>query len=197
MDPYDPKRNSSFPNLKKDTDTDSDPAQDNEFRDPLVSEPVREDYASPTAPPHYTDYNQYNVNDPYALPPGQKWPHSKLGVASFVIGLSTIVINIILVVIAVIMVASAVGSTGTSLEMLDEENITAWMSGMLGGLVVLILIWGFMIFANFTGLVLGIVGCCIKQRRKIFAILGVVLNALPAAFLLLSLLLGIFSEGNY
>lgn len=195
MDPYDPKRNSSFPNLKKDTD--SDPAQDNQFRDPLVSEPVREDYASPTAPPHYTDYNQYNVNDPYALPPGQKWPHSKLGVASFVIGLSTIVINIILVVIAVIMVASAVGSTGTSLEMLDEENITAWMSGMLGGLVVLILIWGFMIFANFTGLVLGIVGCCIKQRRKIFAILGVVLNALPAAFLLLSLLLGIFSEGNY
>lgn len=195
MDPYDPKRNSSFPNLKKDSDP--DPSQENEFRDPLESQSYNDYHSSTFTPPPQPDYNHYNPNDPYALPPGQKWPHSKLGVASFIIGLSTIVINIILVVIAVIMVASAVGSTGTSFEMLDEQNIAAWMSGMLGGLIVLILIWGFMIFANFTGLVLGIVGCCIKQRRKVFAIIGIVLNALPAAFLLLSFILGMFTESSY
>jgi hypothetical protein len=196
MDPYDPKRNSSIPNLKKDNDPSSDSSPDREFRDPLDSQPYSNDDAfTPVAP--YPDYNQYNAHDPYGLPPGQRWPHSKLGVASFIIGLSTIVINIILVVIAVIMIVSAVGNSGTSLEMLNESNIDTWISAMLGGIVVLGLIWGLLILANLTGLVLGIVGCFVKQRRKVFAIIGIVLNVFPAIFLLFSFVIGIFSESSY
>lgn len=191
MDPYDPKRNSSFPNLKKDTD----PPQDNEFRDPLApSEPY--DYPSSTFAP-LSDYNHYNPNDPYAPPPGQRWPHSKLGVASFIIGISTLIINIIVGVIAVIMMVTAVENSDISFNLLDEQSIEAGLAAILGGLLVLVLIWGLLILANCTGLVLGIVGCCVKQRRKVFAIIGVVLNAFPAAFILFFFIIGIFSDSNY
>ncbi|CAJ1315975.1 hypothetical protein [Paenibacillus nuruki] len=191
MDPYDPKRNSSFPNLKKDTDA----PQDNDFRDPLAtSEPY--DYRSSTFVPPSND-NYYNPNDPYAPLPGQRWPHSKLGVASFIIGISTLIVNIIVGVIAVIMMVAAVENSDISFNLLDEQSIEAGLAAILGGLLVLVLIWGLLILANCTGLVLGIVGCCIKQRRKVFAIIGIVLNAFPAAFILFFFIIGIFSDSSY
>ena len=191
MDPYDPKRNSSFPNLKKDTD----PPQENEFRDPLTS-PESNDYRSSTfAPP--PDYNHYYPNDPYAPPPGQRWPHSKLGVASFIIGIATLIINIIVGVFAVVMLITAIENSDISLNLLDEQSIESELATVLGGLLVLILIWGSLILANCTGLILGIVGCCVKQRRKVFAIIGIILNAFPAAFLLFFFIIGIFSDSSY
>lgn len=191
MDPYDPKRNSSFPNLKKDNEQTQ--AHDNEFKEPLDPQA----YNVPPAIPPYANYNDYPVNDPYALPPGQKWPNSKLGIASFIIGLSTIVISIIVAVVATIMISSAIGDSGDVTNMWNEQNIEATMASMLGGIIVLITIWGFVILANLTGLVLGIIGCCAKQRRRIFAVIGVVLNSLPAVFFIFSIVLGIFSGSSY
>lgn len=190
MDPYDPKRNSSFPNLKKDTDA----PQDNDFRDPLATSDY--DYRSSTFVPPSND-TYYNPNDPYAPLPGQRWPHSKLGVASFIIGISTLIVNIIVGVIAVIMMVAAVENSDISFNLLDEQSIEAGLAAILGGLLVLVLIWGLLILANCTGLVLGIVGCCIKQRRKVFAIIGIVLNAFPAAFILFFFIIGIFSDSSY
>lgn len=192
MDPYDPKRNPSVPNLKKD----NDPPQDNEFRNPLATtEPYNDYRSSPFVPP--SDYNQYNPNELYAPPSGQRWPHSKLGVASFIIGISTLIINVIVGVIAVIMMVAAVEHSDISFNLLDEQGIESALASVLGGLLVLLLIWGLLILANCTGLVLGIVGCCVKQRRKVFAIIGIVLNAFPAAFLLFFFIIGIFSENSY
>ena len=86
--------------------------------------------------------------------------HSGLGIASFIIAASTVFFLILILVGAAVLESSSPGG-------LDEESPAVILIGLLVFAVIL---------ANLTGLALGIAGCCQKQRKKVFSILGTVIN---------------------
>jgi hypothetical protein len=99
--------------------------------------------------------------DPYEED-GPSREHSRFGIASFCLALVGGVMEFILLVIAGILEASAPGS-------MNEDSPQAMIlgAGLIGGGVLCL-----------VGLALGIAGLCESRRKKVFAILGVVLNAL-------------------
>jgi hypothetical protein len=92
----------------------------------------------------------------------QPLPHSGMGIASCIIGACAFFLGIVLFVIAAMMEASNPNA-------FDEESPQAFFLGLLLLLDV---------SASLVGLVLGIVGVAIGNRNKLFAGLGIGLNAL-------------------
>lgn len=88
--------------------------------------------------------------------------HTGVGIASFILSLISGFMLFVLVVIAGVMESS-------SPDGLDEESTEAIVVGL--GLI------GFM-FGSFLAFVLGIVGLCQGQRKKLFAILGMLLGGM-------------------
>jgi hypothetical protein len=86
--------------------------------------------------------------------------HSGCGIASFVIAMTTGVLDLLLFVLMVIDEVVSQGTTERSSVMLCIFATVI----MAGG------------FANIVGVVLGITGLCQKNRKKLFAILGLVFN---------------------
>lgn len=93
--------------------------------------------------------------------------HSGPGIASFIISLVSLLGYIISVAVA-----------GAMMSPLLEEGITdSPDSNTVLGLGVVGLIFLTIIAANVIGVILGIIGTVIKQRRKIFAVIGLAINA--------------------
>ena len=84
--------------------------------------------------------------------------HSGFGIASFVIAIGAGLLEFALVVAAGVVEASTPGG-------MDENSPVAILLGLglFGGL-----------FAAFVGVVFGIAGVCQSDRRKVFAVLGLV-----------------------
>src|SRR5437870_3438356 len=102
----------------------------------------------------------------YSSSPVRK--HSKPGIASFLIALGFPLLLVVLFVIP------AIGYGRIDNQTDDEIFLIVIMFGGLGGPIV-----------HFAGLVIGIVGAFQRERKRLFAILGIVLNGI------LMLLLGI------
>ncbi|WP_308638645.1 hypothetical protein [Paenibacillus silvisoli] len=118
---------------------------------------------------------------------------SKLGIASFIIGL----ISIIGFIAAIILAASFIMDqdfTGGNIQQEIEanmDNIEDYAPIIDAGFIILCSVG-----ASIVGLILGIVGACAKHKRKAFSIIGIVLNAmLPVGFIGL-FLLGLALGGN-
>jgi len=105
-------------------------------------------------------------------PPAAAPSQSGLGIASFVIALVSIVVMILGFVSAVASIGEFIQPDGT----IDPESIDPMELGasmMVGVLAVL-----GSLAISFVGLILGIIGLVAKNKRKVFGIIGVVLNAL-------------------
>ena len=118
-----------------------------------------EDYwRRPYAPQQPQGYPQYSQYSPYA--PAAK--HSGLGIASFVIAIIVGVIELETIVIAAVIGMNA-GAKGIADDSPEAMGIGL---GAFCGLALAVL-----------GGILGLIGCFQPNRRKVFAILGLLFNA--------------------
>lgn len=107
--------------------------------------------------------------------------HSGLGIASFVIGLIAVVLDFILIAAAVI------SARARPIGRREEESLAVLLGLMACGGVV----------AGIVGFCLGIAGLCQADRRKVFAILGVVFNGLVVLAVAFLLVLGMASQRRF
>ncbi|UVI31836.1 hypothetical protein [Paenibacillus spongiae] len=112
---------------------------------------------------------------------------SGLGIASFIIGLVSIITFIVCMVVVTSSIMDYITEDGK--PVIDAEAVSANVSLILSGLFLL-----GSLGLSFIGLVLGIVGACMKDRRKAFAIVGIVLNGLLVVGTGGLFLLGIFQS---
>lgn len=106
-------------------------------------------------------------------------PHSGFGIASFVIGVIIVVIGI-----------------ATFLILSEAQRGIMNRSDSLAGESIAYSAIGYYVLAipgSILGLVLGIIGLTKKQKRKLFAILGVVLNILPGLSIVLFIIGAVIS----
>ena len=100
--------------------------------------------------------------------------HSGFGIASFVIALAVGTLEFIVFVIAGILETTTPGG-------IDEDSPILM-------LLVIVMIGGLLL--NLLGIILGIVGLCLRKRKKIFAVLGVVIGSLVFIGLLFVIVIG-------
>ncbi len=123
-------------------------------------------------PPQYGQQQQWPMHYPQTQGPLK---HSGFGISSFIISLASGLLAFAMVVVAGIMESRTPGG-------MDEESPEAMVVGLgiiLAGLLAVL------------GAVLGIVGCTLPNRNKIFAILGAIFNALVVLGLLGLIVLGL------
>ena len=103
--------------------------------------------------------------------------HSGLGISSFIIGIATAILIFAEIVIAGMMEASTVGG-------IDEESPQA-------------VILGLALFATMgmclVGAGLGIAALFQKNRKKVFAILGIIFSISPFAIAILLMIIGLMA----
>lgn len=114
----------------------------------------------------------------YYLPPGHEYlppepqKHSGVGIASFIIGMVVGGVQLVLVVVAAAMVMGGASE--------DSPQMMVVGCSFLVGMA-----------ANLVGIVLGIVGAVQKNRKKVFSILGLTINALVLLGLLGLMVIGL------
>ncbi|WP_136604134.1 hypothetical protein [Paenibacillus dokdonensis] len=97
--------------------------------------------------------------------PPQIKRHSGPGIASFIISLVSMLAYII-----------SVGAMGAIFSSsLDGEGLS-WSDSSTTGVTIITIILIGLFAANIIGIVLGIIGTVLRNRKKIFAILGLALN---------------------
>ncbi|MGG4048497.1 hypothetical protein [Paenibacillus favisporus] len=121
-------------------------------------------------PPHQPDGFQQNPgpHSPHAqfVPPAAL-KHSGPGIASFVMGLVSLLGYII----------SAAAAGAIMAPYLEEGMLDGPNSNAILGLGVVGLLMIALVVINVVGTILGIVGTALKNRKKIFAIIGLIVNA--------------------
>ncbi|GGD74471.1 hypothetical protein [Paenibacillus nasutitermitis] len=114
-------------------------------------------------------------NPPQNYDSGREKTQSKLGIASFIIGLVSIVCFIISVLVATSSIMDYITPDGKTVQNIEEFSekiakdapLLLSIVGMLAG-----------IGLSLIGLALGIVGACMKYTLKAFPVIGIVLNGL-------------------
>ena len=101
--------------------------------------------------------------------------HSRLGIASFITSIVSGILIFIVIVIAGVIEESTPGG-------MDEESAGAAMVGFAAIAL---------LSAELVALGLGIAGLLQKERKKIFAILGVVFSAVTFVLVILLMILGL------
>ncbi|GAS80665.1 hypothetical protein [Paenibacillus amylolyticus] len=123
----------------------------------------------------YNNTDQYNNNmvEPYP-PDHERQPmaplkHSGPGIASFIIGLVAVVGYILIFFIA----AMALNDSIEVLTPLQAEELALHPAVILASLSILVCL-----ILNLAGGILGIIGLILKNRKKVFAIIGTLLNGI-------------------
>ncbi|WP_458460829.1 hypothetical protein [Paenibacillus sp.] len=121
---------------------------------------------------HADQYNN-NMYEPYPAdserPPMGPLKHSGPGIASFVIGLVAIVGYILIFFIASMTLNNSIGV----LSPLQAEELALHPAVVLASLSILVCL-----IINLAGGILGIIGLVLKNRKKVFAIIGTILNGI-------------------
>jgi len=133
-------------------------------------------------------YQQYNPNQDgfsqYPQQPPEYLKHSGLGIASFVISLVCLLSIIFFVIVAV----------GSVVSLADVYNGGVLDSSTIMEKAPMLVVSSFIIlatmFVNLVGLILGIIGLVMKNRKKVFAIIGTILNGLVVGGVLLLSVIG-------
>jgi hypothetical protein len=105
----------------------------------------------------------------------QPLKHSGLGVASFILGVSLLLLTVFAFGLAGYFEATTPGG-------MQETDAAAMLIGLL-----LLFCWA----GQLVGVGLGIAGCCQRERRKIFAILGLTFSAMMLLLSLFFVMLGL------
>lgn len=117
--------------------------------------------------------------------------HSGLGISSFVLA----IISILVFIIGIIMVVAA---SADFVNMSPSEIESEMMAGAGGDFAAIVgagLLLMLAIGISIIGLILGIIGLVIKNRKKIFGILGVVLNGLMVLGIVFLMIIGLALGG--
>ena len=120
----------------------------------------------------YSDPNALGNTFPPDLPgtPAERLKHSGPGISSFIVGLVALLGHIATFVLLFLALNNTIQLLGSSLNREDLAFHPAVVLSSLAFLVCLVL--------NLSGVLLGIIGLVLKNRRKVFAIIGLILNAL-------------------
>lgn len=135
------------------------------------------------------NYNSPNSDD-YTLPPesgdinGVHLKHSGPGIASFVVGLVGLLGHLVTFVLMSLVLNNSIELLGSSISREELAIHPAVVLGSLAFLVCLIL--------NLIGLILGIIGLALKNRKKVFAVIGTILSGLLILFFTVLVLGGIY-----
>lgn len=101
--------------------------------------------------------------------------HSGLGIASFVIGLTCAVLTLLVFGIAGYVELTTPGG-------MQETDVAAMLVGLF-----MFFIW----FCQLVGIGLGLAGCFERERRRLYAILGLAFNGGMLLFSLVLVLIGL------
>ncbi|WP_438447586.1 hypothetical protein [Gorillibacterium sp. sgz5001074] len=157
-------------------------AQENERTRPQEQDPFSFTPVQSSPIPHAGGFTP--VQDD--VPPVRK--HSGLGIASFILFGVMAVAFVALLVAFITQLASVIDFSDP--DAVQSEEVTQRIQDMPELAVILFLMLG--TFAgNLIGLVLGIVGCVQRERKKVFAVLGTVFNGLVIGFLALMFIIGL------
>ncbi|MCP1183220.1 hypothetical protein [Paenibacillus sp. 1781tsa1] len=119
--------------------------------------------------------DQYNNNRYEEFPADQErqplapLKHSGPGIASFVIGLVAILGYILIFFIATMAINESIGV----LTPLQAEEIALHPAVVLASLAIMV-----GLILNLAGGILGIIGLVLKNRKKVFAMIGTILNGM-------------------
>lgn len=146
---------------------------------------------------HYQDKKPdggFSTFEPVPPPPGMQGApetlkHSGLGIASFIIALLAILAAIITLVLTVSFTADFIDMGTLDPESLEAEIVEG--GGAIGAVLAAGLLFIVSIGLSIIGLILGIVGAVMKNRKKVFSVLGIVLNALIAVGVVVLVLISI------
>lgn len=135
----------------------------------------------------------YTVFTPVSDHPGQPVPlkHSGLGISSFVLAIVSIFALIIGIILIVAASADFVNMSPAEIESEMMAGAGEEFATILGAGLLMMLSVGISII----GLILGIIGLVIKNRKKIFGILGVVLNGLMVLGIVFLMIIGLTLGG--
>lgn len=122
-------------------------------------------------------YEQAGSNDPFATNPADptdpvliRTKHSGPGIASFVIGLVALLGFILTFFLATIALSSALG---TITQPVQVEEIALHPAVLMASLFILVCL-----VLNLAGLILGVIGLVLRNRKKVFPIIGTILNGI-------------------
>lgn len=141
-------------------------------------------YGSPTGNPAPGQYfNPQYTNGAPPSGPVQPLKHSGLGITSFVFSL----LSVLVIVIGIIVMFSSMSSLSLAeLELMNDPkyiedlilNGNGGFPSSFVGIIVGVLLMFSSGFFGFIGLIFGIISLFMKNRRKIFGILGTIFNGL-------------------
>jgi hypothetical protein len=114
--------------------------------------------------------------------------HSGLGIAAFIIAAAAIAF-VFIGMILIIGVGAATIQEIAEGTMTEDELITQAPMLIIG-----VLFFMFAVFAAFIGGILGIVALVQKNRKKLFAILGTIINWLIVLFVIFSMVTGLILQ---
>lgn len=117
---------------------------------------------------------------------------SKLGITSFILGIVSIIGFIISIIILFKNAVDISGEYPTQEDLLAIENSSAVVSAIIFPALVML----FFVGTSIIGLILGIVGVCMKHTRKAFSIIGIILNALLSVGFIILFILSAISRFN-
>jgi hypothetical protein len=114
--------------------------------------------------PSFQEKSLFNSMNSVATP--RVFKHSGPGIASFVLSMLSL-----LGYIASVALLGAIVSPSFNVESLNSPSKE--LIQILGSVVLLLLLF---VILNVIGLILGIVGSVLKNRRKLFSVLGLIIN---------------------
>jgi hypothetical protein len=108
---------------------------------------------------------------------GRENRHSRMGIASFVISILVVVVILALVVGAPLLISSSEGFDPQTFDPADPQSIDLSNPTIIALQVIGL---GFIVgvLLSFVGLGLGIAGVIQRRRKRLFAVIGAVLNGL-------------------
>ena len=133
------------------------------------------------------DYGNNGITPVYGHDAPLKLKHSGPGIASFILFFAMAALFVALLIAITV---QAVGLVDLKGESMDPEKLASKFEGAPEFAVMSVLLFSTAI-GNIIGLILGIVGLMQKERKKLFAILGTVLNGLVVGLLLFFVIIGI------
>ena len=117
--------------------------------------------------------------------------HSRMGIASFVIGIFAFVVMVVLFVVFGVLLSSVL--EGVDPQTVDPESLQDSPGAIGLGLVAIGIIGTLLLYL--VGLALGIAGIFQRRRRRLFAVLGTVGNGIVLLAFVVLIVLGVALGG--
>lgn len=143
---------------------------------------------------HENDEQFANPNQktftPIYDPAGGPMKHSGLGIASFVLSMVSIVSFIVLTIVIVALFTQAIDFTAVvdadGNRLMTDEELIEKIQPYIGYLI----LYPLLLVLVLIGLILGIVALAKPGYKKVFAVLGTILNGLPLLLVVLMMIIG-------